>query len=315
MKDVLLVSGGDTLNIFDTICQGMGSLSGLTYDSIDHHAIRKSFRYKNFGQRTFNFFLKNFADRNIKLEYYNSVAGKMMGDLETRYRKVLVIRPDLLSDHQLQILRERTDCLIAYYWDTVKLFPRNQHIVHFFDRILSFDPGDCKKFGFEFRSNFYSYENATSEIRYQVYNLSSLDVRREITEEIAVALEDLQMSYLFKGFQKKPFKSAYIQYTPRVTYQEMLDEASYCNVLLDVTKPGQTGLSLRPFEALGLNKKLITTNAAIRDYEFYDPANIMIVEPGRIRLEKEFFETPFKEIPASIKSRYHIKQWLNEVLG
>jgi hypothetical protein len=89
----------------------------------------------------------------------------------------------------------------------------------------------------------------------------------------------------------------------------------YCNVILDVAKQGQTGLTFRPFEALGLNKKLITTNASIKDYDFYDPENIMIVEPGRICLEKEFFETPAKEVPEAIKSKYHVKQWLTDVLG
>jgi hypothetical protein len=315
MKDVLLVSGGDPANIFQEIRQGAASFTDLTFDSIDHHAIRVDFKYTSFRQRAYNFFLKNFAGRNIKHEYYRSVVKKTMDHLDSHYGKILVIRPDLLDDYHLQMLRERTDCFIAYYWDTVKLFPRSQEIIHFFDRVLSFDPKDCKKFGFEFKPNFYSYEHCTMEVRYQVYNLSSLDVRKEMTEQIAMELENLGMSYLLKGFQKRPFKSAYIQHTPRISYQDMLNEASYCNVVLDVTKPGQTGLTFRPFEALGLNKKLITTNAAIKDYEFYDPENIMIVEPGNVRLERSFFETAVKEIPASIKNKYHIKQWLTDVLG
>lgn len=314
MKDVLLVSGGDPSNIFDEIRQGVASFTNLTFDAIDHHSIRWSFKYKNFGQRAYNFFRKNLVGKNIKLEFYEAGVKAVMCNLESSYEKILIIRPDLLSDHHLQQLRERTKCFIAYYWDTVDYAPRKRNILHFFDRILSFDPGDCKNFGFEFQSNFYCCENQTSETRYQVYNLSSLDHRKEITEEIAIALEGLGMSYLFKGFKRSPFKNSYIQYTPRITYQDMLKEARYCNVVLDVTKLGQTGLTFRPFEALGLNKKLITTNAAIKDYEFYDPENIMIVEPGKVCLERSFFETPVREVPESIKSKFHIKQWLNDVL-
>jgi hypothetical protein len=314
MKDVLLVSGGDPANIFHEIRHGIESFTDLTFDIIDHHAIKRSFKYRSFQQRSYNFFLKNFLGRNIKHDFYKASVKGIMDSMESEYKRILIIRPDLLSDYHLQELRERTGFFTAYYWDMVGYAPRKENIIHFFDRVLSFDPGDCEKFGFDFQCNFYRYENQTSETKYQVYNLSSLDERKEITEEIAKALEDLGMSYLFKGFKRRPFRSAYIQYTPRISYQQMLSEAMYCKVVLDVTKAGQTGLTFRPFEALGLNKKLITTNPAIKDYEFYDPANVMIVEPGKVHLKKDFFETPAKEIPASIKSKYHIKQWLNDVL-
>lgn len=315
MKDLLLVSGGDPVNIFEVIGKGISSFTNLAFDTMDHHAIRKGFRYKNAGQRTINFFLKNFFDRNIKHEFYHSEVKRIIDSLSTSYKKILIIRPDLVSDYELQTLRERTDCFIAYYWDALEYAPRKKDITRFFDRILSFDPEDCKKYGFQFQCNFYWYETQTSEIRYEVYNLSSLDDRKKITEEIAMELENLGISYLFKGFQRKLFKNSYIQHTPQVCYKEMLREASYCNVVLDITKQGQRGLTFRPFEALGLNKKLITTNGAIKDYDFYNPENILIVQPGKVRLDKDFFERPYKNIPDSVKEKYHIKQWLNDVLS
>ena len=67
-------------------------------------------------------------------------------------------------------------------------------------------------------------------------------------------------------------------------YEEPFD----CN-RLDVTNPGQMGLALRPFEALGQNKKLITTNGNISDYEFYHLSNVMAVEAGKVLLKMEFF--------------------------
>jgi hypothetical protein len=222
MKDVLLVSGGDPSNIFEEIRQGMTSFTDLTFDA--HNAVGWSFKYKNFGQRAYNFFRKNLSGKNIKDEFYDNSVKRIMDTLETRYEKILIMRPDLLSDHHLRQLKEKTNCFIAYYWDTVDYAPRKRDIVHFFDRILSFDPGDCKTFGFEFKSNFYCYENQASETRYQVYNLSSFDYRIRITEEIAMVLEDLGMSYLFKGFKRTPFKNSYIQYTQRITHQQMLNE-------------------------------------------------------------------------------------------
>jgi hypothetical protein len=314
MKDVLIVTA-DPLNMIDVIREGMKAHTELTFDYIDHDFIKKSFRYKNFRQRAANFIQKNFSGKNIKHEYYDSSVKKIMDGFDSCYKKILIIRPDLLNDNHLQMLRERTNCFIAYYWDTVDLIPRKQNIIHYFDRILSFDPEDCKKYGFDFQPNFYCYENSPEEIRYQVYNLSTLDNRKGVIEEIAVALEQEGLSYLFKGFREKPFKNTCIQYTPRVSYQQMLNEARYCNVVLDVVKSGQSGLSFRPFEALGLNKKLITTNVGIREYEFYDPENVLVLEPGNVSIEKDFFEQPFKDVDCSVKEKYHIKQWLTNVLN
>jgi hypothetical protein len=293
----------------------MTSCEDLSFDYLDNNTILKSFQYKSFSQRAGNFFLKNFIGKNLKHQHYNSSMEKALDQLEKAYKKILIIRPDLFSDHYLQILRDRTDCFIAYYWDTVNVVPRKKDIVQYFDRILSFDPQDCEKYGFEFQPNFYYYEKQSYETRYQVYSLSTLDGRKEIMEELAAAFDGAGLSYLLKGFNEKPFKNEYIQYTPRISYQQMLSEAKYCDIVLDVTKAGQIGLTFRPFEALGLGKKLITTNASIKEYEFYNPDNILIVEPGKICLSKEFFERPLREIPDVIKRKYHIKQWLGNVLG
>lgn len=314
MKDVLVVTA-DNVGIMEILRKGISAYTDLTFDSIDHHAIRRSFRYKNFGHRTKNFFLKNLAGRNLKIEYYNSLVKQTVNQLQSSYKKILIIRPDLLSDEHLLALRQRTTCFIAYYWDTVDFFPRKQEIIHFFDRIVSFDPCDCKKYGFEFQPNFYYYENLPVQTRYHIYNLSSFDDRSKIVEEIAMALEDAGLSYLFKAFREKPFKNPYIQYTPRIAYEDMITELACCDVVLDVTKKGQGGLTLRPFEALGLNKKLITTNAGILQYEFYHPDNILVVEPGNIRINRSFFDKPFKEIPEDVRQKHHIKSWLERVLG
>ena len=313
MKDLLIVTA-DSMNIMEVFQDTLASCPGFTFDSLDNDRIRKSFHYKNFRQRTYNFFLKNTTGQNIKHTFYNSAMKKAIAGLDQYYKQILIIRPDLLSDHYLQLLRNRTDYFIAYYWDTIDIVPREKDIVHYFDRILSFDPADCNKYGFEFQPNFFFHDHKQVERKYQVYNLSTIDSRKRIIEELAITLDKAGLSHLFKGFNEKWFKSNYIQYTHRVTYKEMLTEAAYCDVILDVAKPGQTGLTFRPFEALGLNKKLITKNGNIRDYEFYHPDNVMIVDAGKVHLEVEFFKRPFHQIPGSIRSKYHIKQWLANVL-
>ena len=50
------------------------------------------------------------------------------------------------------------------------------------------------------------------------------------------------------------------------------------NIILDIAHPHQKRLSFRPYEAMGLRKKLITTNKDIANYDFYNPNNIFIID-------------------------------------
>ena len=51
----------------------------------------------------------------------------------------------------------------------------------------------------------------------------------------------------------------------------MVVESLESDVLLDITDGGQTALTLRPYEAIVYNKRLLTNNQSILDFEFYDP--------------------------------------------
>jgi hypothetical protein len=314
MKDILIVAE-DPVGIMQLMLQGISEYSGYTYDYIDHYVFKRGFRYKNFGHRAYNFYLKSFHNRNLKQEHFHRAIDLEIRSLQAKYKKILIIRPDLLHDQHLQLLRQRTNCLIAYYWDSVAFFPRKLQIIRYFDQVFSFDPADCAQYGFTFQSNFYSFEVTAGKREYGVYNLSSTDHRRSTIEQVAAQLEGLEISYLFKGFSDKPFRSKYIQQSGRMPYKTVIRETSKADVVLDVTKQGQKGLTFRPFEALGLQKKLITTNAGIMDYDFYHPNNILVIDSQKPKLDIRFFECPFQPVAQDIKERHHLRHWLKAVLG
>lgn len=54
-------------------------------------------------------------------------------------------------------------------------------------------------------------------------------------------------------------------------YPQTLEETLKARCILDITQKGQAGLTLRPYEAVCYNRKLLTNNKAILDFEFYDP--------------------------------------------
>jgi hypothetical protein len=80
-------------------------------------------------------------------------------------------------------------------------------------------------------------------------------------------------------------------------------------------REGQYGLSFRVFEAMSLEKKIITDNEAIKGYDFYNPNNILILNENISNLDKSFFETPYEKIPKEIYYRYTLDHWVNKVFG
>ena len=79
--------------------------------------------------------------------------------------------------------------------------------------------------------------------------------------------------------------------------------------------PKQTGLTMRTIETLGAKKKLITTNPHVKEYDFYRPENILIVDRYNPVITKEFLDAPWKEIPENIYKKYSISSWLNSIFA
>jgi hypothetical protein len=84
---------------------------------------------------------------------------------------------------------------------------------------------------------------------------------------------------------------------------------------VDIQHPKQQGLTMRAIEALGSRRKLLTTNASIRTYDFYSPENIRIIGRHGVALCPEFFKTPGVEVPELVYHKYSIDGWLDSVFS
>jgi len=96
---------------------------------------------------------------------------------------------------------------------------------------------------------------------------------------------------------------------------DIIDLYSCSTVILDINHPKQSGLTMRTFEALGAGKKLITTNAEIKKYSFYNEDNICIIDRDKPELNVEFFKTPFIPIDQPLLNDMSIVGWIGELFG
>jgi hypothetical protein len=84
--------------------------------------------------------------------------------------------------------------------------------------------------------------------------------------------------------------------------------------LLDIHRDNQSGLSFRVFECMGLHKKLITTNFNVKEYDFYNENNILVIDANNPVIDADFFEKPYEEIPTEILEKYKLSGWVNEFI-
>ena len=98
-------------------------------------------------------------------------------------------------------------------------------------------------------------------------------------------------------------------YKSRISYRENLEKISGTNAILDIVSGGQHGLTLRPLEAMYFNKKLITNDENLKNFDFYHPSNIFILNNNLEDLPI-FLEVPYHENEVCLTERYDFDSWI-----
>ena len=153
-------------------------------------------------------------------------------------------------------------------------------------------------------------------IDYQIFNISSKDNRSPIISKITTILKKKNINYKVIVFDTENKDSdPNIEYTTKhIPLSEVNNYINNAQVLLDINRKGQKGLTFRVFESLGLEKKLITTNSDIINYDFYNPNNILIIDEKNPNIPIDFFNNDYQKIPEAILKKYTIEGWINQVL-
>ena len=201
-----------------------------------------------------------------------------------------------------------------------------------FDHCFTFDVDDSKKYGIKFRPLFSTsgFERpAQSTFNYHMSFIGTAHTDRyavisKVAENMTPARQCywylfLQAPWVFYAYKitNPAFKHARIdtfRFTPlsKSQVQEIFFKSFS---ILDVEHPQQTGLTMRTFETIGANKKLVTTNQRIREYDFFDSQNICVIDREHPKLSEDFFNFPYKPLNESLYDKYRLSSWTEEVLS
>lgn len=129
--------------------------------------------------------------------------------------------------------------------------------------------------------------------------------------EIEKELKNIGIMSDFHIVGSSKFNKAGYKYNHRISYLEILEKIHKSKAILDVVSDNQSGLTLRPLEALFFNKKLITNDKSILNRDFYEPNNIFVLGVDEESELIKFLNKPMQEINSIIRDKYDFEEWLS----
>jgi hypothetical protein len=247
--------------------------------------------------------------------------------------KIFVISPESLSLKILQNIKKITNAeeCILYMWDSFSNKKHAEKLMPCFNKILTFDPDDARKKSIYFRPLFYSSGKDNMDKKKKNMDISFVGTGHSDRAKIISLIKEqcnkldrtcffylyLQNSFVYyynkitnKDF-KKIKKSAFHFLPLNYNEYERISESS--KVVIDIEHPAQKGLTIRTFEILGKETKLMTTNKLIKGYDFYNDTNILVIDRLNPVVDIKFLDKDFQPLSPELCYKYSIDGWLEDI--
>lgn len=246
---------------------------------------------------------------------------------DCNFDTVLVVKGDSLDVGFFDHLRHAhpNATFILYQWDSINLVRNFAELRTRFDRCLTFDRLDASADKtLIFRPLFFSRSVETpSKARRGLIFVGSLHSRRlKVARQIKAHAKAKGIPvriYIRVGLFNyirllitADLRDIHFRPLPYETYVAWTEDSE---AVLDFPHPLQTGLTMRTVEAIGLGKKIITSNKDIVNYPFYDPKFICVVDDEDAVIPEGFLNNSPLSYDAETLAHFSLRQWLLDVLN
>ena len=262
--------------------------------------------------------------------YFEAILQRVADDFDF----VLIIKLECMPRDVLARFRDKMKRarFIYYSWDSVRNNPNFESAAALFDTRFTFDSEDARRDSrLKLRPLFFLNEYRDIETPAPDYDLAFVGTvhsdRYALIRQVKSQVEGFGARVFFYLFVphsliytvKRLFVPAFwgasrsdFAFAP-LKKAEVMNIIARSRAILDIQHPGQTGLTMRTIEMLGARKKLVTTNAQVRNYDFYRPENILVIDRAAPVVDGTFLSAPFVDLPSEIYERYSLDGWLKEV--
>ena len=189
-------------------------------------------------------------------------------------------------------------------------------------RVYTFDISDSKEFDIEYSPEYYTehQENIKYDLKYDVCYVGAdkTNVRLKNLLDIKEVLRKNKVQNFFHIFRVlKKYNKYELQETTNMflKYEDIQRIILESKCILELQMEGQSGCTLRTLESMFLNRKFITNNKDIVNYDFYNPNNIFVIENAddfkdRFNDILKFMRSPYQKLPDMVKNNYKFCKWL-----
>ena len=271
------------------------------------HRVIKAFHYK-------------ISDKFYSNYYPSSITKQLKGI--TPDDCLIAFGEDSYSFYVLSHLCKDVKNKVAYFWNPCKdlnkqkvnrslskLVDKPGAIVEYIRslgfKMATFDRQDSINYNMAYFPQFYrSYnQNVSSAIEYDFFFCGRDKGRRNIIEKY---------KSLFSKIGTCKFLIVETNCTSdALGYFEYIKQIEKSRVICEVVQEGQSGLTVRALEALFFEKKLITNNVSIIEYDFYDKNNIYLFSDTTSEHDIiDFLSLPTKHIGSDRKMKYEVNNLL-----
>lgn len=267
--------------------------------------------------------------------YYSGIVEAAVG---LCYDHVLVIRGEAISGEVIARIRETQPSakLTLYLWDSMHYNPNARTIKCYFDSVLSFDRSDVEENqDIRFMPLFFANEYGRSALSADRFEYDACFIgtihtdRYRILEKLLDSLErDGRRVFVYcyypskilhalrsavdPGFRR--FSKKYVKFVG-LPLSRVVDYISVSRCVIDINRPGQNGLTMRTIEALGAQRKLITTNEDVRSYDLHRDVGVLIVDREAPVVKDDFMMSDERPFDEEVRAAYSVTNWVREVLS
>jgi len=268
--------------------------------------------------------LSQTCTKNLEDKHINAILDRIDIDM---YDTVFIIRGGYFTPVSMLRLKKLLPKakFIMYQWDSVE---QNNYLplVPYFDHVQTFDMKDAEKYGISYLPLFYTqqYQQLAEKQRKKKYDLVFFGAyhsnRLDIIKQISAQFEKQGLVFnshlyitklaLLRLLVKRviTFKEISFFKTFSASSDQIIKTYNETEAVLDVELSIQNGLTIRTFEVLGANLRLVTTNSNIKNESFFDEQRILLVDRHNIQIPVAFFHQILSN--NNKYDQFHIRHWL-----